>query len=174
MKLSSSRPGSAGAADVTTAAIRRTASSISAAVVVAPRLKRTDDRRRSSGTRMAIKVGEGRVEPLAHAEPSEAAMQRAFQTALAGEVRAALDFVAATGGDEALARVRAARTDAFDIRGFTKLACRPSPRAGGHVCGFAVRIAVVTGEIDRTLTGRFYPGPGGLEFVEDAPPPTGA
>jgi len=100
-------------------------------------------------------------------EPSEAAMRSAFQATLAGEVRSALDFVAATGGEAALARVRTARTDAFDIRGFTKLACRPSPRAAGHVCGFAVRIGVVTGEIDRTITGRFYEGPQGLEFVED-------
>ncbi len=100
-------------------------------------------------------------------EPSEAAMQRAFQATLAGEVRAALDFVAATGGEAALAKIRAARTDAFDIRGFTKLACAPSPRAAGHVCGFSVRIGAVTGEIDRTVTGRFYDGPHGLEFVED-------
>jgi hypothetical protein len=44
----------------------------------------------------------------------------------------------------------------------------PSPDATGHLCGFAVRIAVVAGEIDRTITGRFYQGPNGLEFVEDA------
>jgi hypothetical protein len=56
----------------------------------------------------------------------------------------------------------------FDIRGFTKLACAPSPRAAGHVCGFSVRIGVVTGVIDRTITGRFYDGPLGLEFIEDA------
>jgi len=100
-------------------------------------------------------------------EPSEAAMQRAFQAALAVDVRSALDFVATTGGEAALAKIRAARTDLFDIRGFTKLACAPSPRAAGHVCGFSVRIGVVTGEIVRTVTGRFYDGPYGLEFVED-------
>ena len=107
-------------------------------------------------------------------EPSEAAMRSAFQGTLAADVSAALDFVAATGGDEALARVRAARTDAFDIRGFTKLACMPSPREAGHVCGFSVRIAVMSGEIERTITGRFYQGPRGLEFVEDAPARAGA
>ena len=101
-------------------------------------------------------------------EPSEAAMQRAFEVTLAGEVRAALEFVATTGGEAALAKIRTAHTDAFDIRGFTKLACAPSPHAAGHVCGFSVRIGVVTGEIDRTITGRFYDGPHGLEFVEDA------
>jgi hypothetical protein len=107
-------------------------------------------------------------------EPSEAAMRSAFAATLTADVRSALDFVAATGGEAALARVRAARTDAFDIRDFTKLACKPSPRADGHVCGFSVRIAVVTGEIARTITGRFYQGPRGLEFVEDVPPATGA
>ena len=60
--------------DRATPTMRLIASSISASVVVAPRLKRTDERRRSSGMRMAIRVGEGRVEPLAQAEPSEAAM----------------------------------------------------------------------------------------------------
>jgi hypothetical protein len=101
-------------------------------------------------------------------EPSEAAMQRAFQAALAGEVRAALDFVAATGGEAALAKIRVARTDTFDIRGFTKRACAPSTHMSGHVCDFSVRIGVVSGEIERTITGRFYQGPHGLEFVEDA------
>ena len=107
-------------------------------------------------------------------EPSEAAMRSAFQATLTADVRAALDFVAATGGEAALARVRAARTDAFVIRGFTKLACRPGPGATGHVCGFSVRIAVMSGEIERTITGRFYQGPRGLEFVEDAPARAGA
>jgi len=101
-------------------------------------------------------------------EPSEAAMQRAFQATLESDVRAALDFVAATDGEAAAAKIRAARTDAFDIRSFTKLACAPSLHAAGHVCGFSVRIGVVTGEIDYTITGRFYDGPHGLAFVEDS------
>jgi hypothetical protein len=100
-------------------------------------------------------------------EPSEAAMRSAFAATLAADVRSALDFVAVTGGEAALAKVRAARTDAFDIRVFTKLACAPSPRAAGHVCGFSVRIGVATGEIERTITGRFYDGPDGLEFVDE-------
>src|SRR5947208_837777 len=57
----------------TAATIRRNASSMSASVVAAPKLKRTEERSRSAGTRMASKVGEGRVLPLAQAEPSEAA-----------------------------------------------------------------------------------------------------
>src|ERR1700692_59531 len=107
-------------------------------------------------------------------EPSEAAMRSAFQATLAGEVRSALDFVASTGGEAALAKVRAARTDAFDIRGFTKLACLPSPRAAGHVCGFSVRLGVVTGGNASPITGRFYAGSSGLQFVEDMPAPAGA
>ncbi len=95
-------------------------------------------------------------------EPSEAAMRAAFEATLAGEVRSALAFVAETGGEAALARVRAARTDAFDIRAFAKLGCAPS--GAGHVCDFAVRVGVVDGELARTLTGRFYAGPHGLVF----------
>jgi hypothetical protein len=103
-------------------------------------------------------------------EPSAGAMRRAFEATLAAQVRSALAFVAETGGEAALARVRAARTDAFDIRAFTKLDCVPgAPGRGprGHVCGFAVRIGVAGGELGRTLTGRFHAGPRGLVF-EDA------
>jgi hypothetical protein len=100
-------------------------------------------------------------------EPSAADMRFAFQATLAAQVQSALDFVAETGGDEALARVRAARTDEFDIRSFTKLDCAPSRRAPGHVCEFAVRIGVVTGELEATVTGRFFAGPRGLVFVNE-------
>jgi len=97
-------------------------------------------------------------------EPSEAAMRTAFEVTLAAQVRSALVFVAETGGEAALARVRAARTDAFDIRAFAKLGCTPSAAGAGHVCDFAVRIGVVDGELARTLTGRFSAGPHGLVF----------
>jgi hypothetical protein len=103
-------------------------------------------------------------------EPSEAAMRSAFQATLAAQVQSALDFVAETGGEEALARVRAARTEQFDIRSFTKLDCAPSWHEPGHVCEFAVRIGVVTGTIERTMTGRFYVGLHGLEFASTSPP----
>jgi len=105
-------------------------------------------------------------------EPSEAAMRAAFEATLAAQVQSALAFVAETGGEAALARVRAARTDAFDIRAFTKLGCAPS--AAGHVCDFAVRIGVVTGELDRTVTGRFHAGPHGLVFEAADGMPAGA
>jgi hypothetical protein len=96
-------------------------------------------------------------------------MRAAFASTLASEVQSALDFAAESGGEEALARIRAARTDTFDIRSFTKLDCAPDRRDGGHVCDFAVRIGVETGLLERTMAGRFYAGPQGLMFVnEDA------
>ena len=99
-------------------------------------------------------------------EPSEAAMRVAVQASLSAQVRSALAYVAETAGDDALARVRSARTDQFDIRRFTKFDCAPG--TSGHVCGFAVRIGVVTGELRRTMTGRFHAGPHGLVFESDA------
>ena len=106
-------------------------------------------------------------------EPSEAAMRVAFEASLASDVQSALAYIAETGGEAALARVRAARTDAFDVRDFTKLRCAPSVSndgaAGAHLCEFSVRIAVTGGELDRILTGRFYASPRGLVFQnEDA------
>jgi len=97
-------------------------------------------------------------------EPSEAAMRAAFEATLAGEVHSVLAFVGETGGEAALARVRAARTDTFDIRAFAKLGCAPSAAGEGHMCDFAVRVGVADGELARTLTGRFYAGPHGLVF----------
>jgi hypothetical protein len=106
-------------------------------------------------------------------EPSATDMRSAFQATLAAQVQSALDFVAETGGEEALAKVRAARTEEFDIRSFTKLDCAPSAAKPGHVCGFAVRVAVVGGLLEQTMTGRFYAGPHGLVFVNDDPAPAG-
>src|SRR5262249_16863884 len=121
-------------------------------------------------------------------EPSEAEMRSAFQVALAARVQSALAYVAETRGEDALARVLATRTDAFDIRSFTKLDCVPSVarsdqasvqavdasiptqlQAPGHVCGFAVRVDVVNGLLAHALTGRFYAGPHGLVFEEATP-----
>jgi hypothetical protein len=103
-------------------------------------------------------------------EPSEAAMRAAFETTLAAQVQSALDFVAETGGEEALAKVRAARTDAFDVRAFTKRDCAPSARGPGHLCAFAIRVGVFNGELEATMTGRFYASPRGLVFVNEDPP----
>jgi len=107
-------------------------------------------------------------------EPTESAMRAAFETTLAAQVRSALDFVAETGGQAAIDKVRAARTDEFDIRSFTKLNCAPSAAKAGHVCDFAVRIGVVTGLMEQTMTGRFYAGPHGLVFENEDTASAGA
>ncbi len=107
-------------------------------------------------------------------EPTEGAMRVAFETILAAQVQSALDFVAETGGKLALDKVCAARTDAFDIRSFTRIDCAPSAGYSGHVCDFAVRIGVVGGLLEQTMTGRFYAGPHGLVFVNEDLLPAGA
>ena len=107
-------------------------------------------------------------------EPTESAMRAAFETTLAAQVRSALDFVAETGGPAALDKVRAARTDEFDIRSFTKLDCVPSTAKPGHVCDFTVRIGVFNGLLEQSMTGRFYAGPDGLVFVNEERSPAGA
>jgi hypothetical protein len=100
-------------------------------------------------------------------EPSAAEMRSAVQATLTAQVHSVLDYVAETGGEEALARVRAAHTDAFDIRALTKLDCTSSADKPGHLCAFAVRVAVVTGELQATMRGRFLAGPRGLVFVNE-------
>jgi hypothetical protein len=100
-------------------------------------------------------------------EPSAADMRSAVQATLTAQVQSVLDYVAETGGEEALARVRAARTDAFHIRSFTKLDCTASADRPGHLCDFTLRVGVVTGELRATMRGRFYPGPRGLVFVNE-------
>jgi len=100
-------------------------------------------------------------------EPSAAEMRSAVQATLTAQVQSVLDYVAETGGEGALARVRAARTDAFDIRSFTKLDCTTSADKPGHLCDFALRVGVVAGELQATMRGRFYAGPRGLEFVNE-------
>ena len=42
-----------------------------------------------------------------------------------------------------------------------------SPDERGHVCDFEVDIGLVNGPLQRTLTGRFLNGPGGLVFFQD-------
>ena len=83
-------------------------------------------------------------------------------------VQAVLSYVAETGGEAALARIREAHTDAFEIRSFRKDACRSSEDRGGHICAFAVEIDTVTGPIEQSIAGRFYVGPCGLVYDHDA------
>ena len=100
-------------------------------------------------------------------EPSAADMRSAVQATLTAQVQSVLDYVAETGGEEGVARVRAARTAEFDVRSLTKLDCTTSADKPGHLCAFAVRVAVITGELQATMRGRFLAGPRGLVFVNE-------
>ena len=102
-------------------------------------------------------------------EPSAADMRSAVQATLTAQVQSVLDYVAETGGEEALAQVRLARTDMFDIRSLTKLDCTASADKPGHLCAFAVRVGVFSGELQATMRGRFLTGPRGLVFVNEEP-----
>lgn len=101
-------------------------------------------------------------------EPSESAMRRAFATDLSDGIKAVLGYVAQTGGAEALARIRTAHTDEYEIRSFRKLECRFDPVNSGHVCGFSVAIDTVAGPIEQSISGRFFIGACGLTFERDA------
>jgi hypothetical protein len=101
-------------------------------------------------------------------EPSENAMREAFASDLSKGVEGVLAYVAETGGDEALARIREAHTDAFEVRGFRKRECRPSDGKSGYVCDFAVEVDTVAGPIETSIAGRFYVGPCGLAYDHDA------
>lgn len=101
-------------------------------------------------------------------EPSVAGMKGAFSARLAADVAHAVEFAGETGGAEAIARIKAAGTDRFDIRSFTKIECARAQQRAGHVCGFTVDIDTAAGPRRYTLTGRFYRAPGGLEFGHEA------
>ncbi len=101
-------------------------------------------------------------------EPSETAMRQAFATDLSDGVKTVLAYVARTGGAQALARIRTARTDEYEIRAFHKLECHLGPANSGHVCGFSVAIDTVAGPIERSINGRFFIGACGLTFENNA------
>jgi hypothetical protein len=115
----------------------------------------------------------GLFAPGSSDEPSEAAMRAAFATRLSEQVRSVLDFVEETGGRDAVDAVRMARTDEFDIRSLKKVDCTRSATGSGYVCEFAVRIGVVSGTLEHTLSGRFYVGPRGLIFAYEDSGSTG-
>lgn len=100
-------------------------------------------------------------------EPNERAMRVAFEASLAAQVQNALDFVAESSGPEAVAKVRAAGTDRFEILSFRKLYCMPGEKLG-HVCSFAVDIGVRDGSLREILLGRFFLRDDGLAFTHDA------
>jgi hypothetical protein len=91
-------------------------------------------------------------------EPSEHEMRGAFEDVLTDQVRNALEFIAETGGAGAVDRVRQSGADRFTVRRFHKGDCRRSPDRAGHLCAFTVEIGVVSGQIQRTLAGRFNNG----------------
>lgn len=98
-------------------------------------------------------------------EPSELQMRGAFSEALTIQVQNALEFVDEAEGAEAVARLRDAGFDRFSLDGFQKLECRRDER--GYVCDFAVDIGLVNGGLQRTITGRFIPGPDGLVLFQE-------
>jgi hypothetical protein len=101
-------------------------------------------------------------------EPSEEAMRAAFAFDLTQGVRAVLAYVEETGGEAALARIREAHTDAFEIRSFRKGRCRPDEGRPGYICEFAVEVDTIAGPIAQSTAGRFYLGPCGLAYDHDA------
>ena len=101
-------------------------------------------------------------------EPSENAMREAFASDLRQGVRQVLSYVEQTGGEEAVRRIRGARTDTFALHGFRKVECRPSEGKPGHICDFAVEVETVAGPIEKSIAGRFYIGLGGLAYDHDA------
>ncbi len=99
-------------------------------------------------------------------EPSEGQMKTAFETSLSAQVRNALEFVAEAGGPEAVQKIQQAGSDRFAIRTFRKLDCARAADHAGYVCGFAVNIDLMNGNLERQMNGRFSSGSGGLAFSE--------
>src|SRR5262245_36566833 len=87
-------------------------------------------------------------------EPNETAMRIAFEATLQVQVRNAIEFLEETAGAEAVARVREAGTDQFEVRGFRKIDCVVEEAEAYH-CNFTVDVSVVGGVIEKTVSGRF-------------------
>ena len=101
-------------------------------------------------------------------EPTEHQMRGAFESSLAAKVRGALEFVAETGGPEAVDKVRQNGTDRFYINAVEKRECARYADGLGHVCTFTIQIDLVNGALRGTMTGRFFTAPGGLAFTPAA------
>ncbi len=100
-------------------------------------------------------------------EPSEGQMKRAFEASLSAQVRNAMEFVAESGGPEAVQNIRQAGSDRFAIRTFRKVDCAHAADNAGYVCSFAVNIELVNGNLQRQMNGRFSSGSTGLAFAEE-------
>lgn len=96
-------------------------------------------------------------------EPTERQMRGAFEAALSGFVRNALEFAAETAGQQAVAQVRLAGTDRFDIRAFEKRDCLRAAAASEFVC--ALRSISICRTLRRALSGRFVAGANGLVYT---------
>ena len=106
------------------------------------------------------------VPPDQSLEPTERAMRIAFEQRLQVQVNNAIEFLSETGGPQAVARVREAGMDRFEVRTFRKLDCAPDN--DGFRCNFEVDMTLVTGPLGQKISGRFGPGPDGrLTFVQD-------
>jgi hypothetical protein len=104
-------------------------------------------------------------------EPTENQMRSAFERSLAAEVADAMAFVGESGGREAVERVRMAGNDRFEIRNFRKVDCQPMATKSGFYCAFTANIILVNGPMQRSLKGRFYNAPEGMQFALDAESP---
>jgi hypothetical protein len=99
-------------------------------------------------------------------EPNESAMRIAFEASLQAQVQNVMEFLEETAGPEAVARIRDAGTDRFEIRKLSKIDCARDDEA--YRCNFAVDISVINGVIEKTVTGRFVSGPDQrLTFIQD-------
>ena len=104
--------------------------------------------------------------PDQSSEPTERAMRIAFEQRLEVQVNNAIEFLSESGGPGAVARIRDAGMDRFEVRTFKKLDCAPD--GDGFRCDFEVDMTLVTGSLGQKISGRFSPGPEGrLVFVQD-------
>jgi hypothetical protein len=99
-------------------------------------------------------------------EPTEGQMKGAFEHSMQTLVRDALEFVTEAGGPEAADQLRQVGSDRFAIRSFRKLDCARDSGDASYVCGFAVNIELMNGDLQRRMSGRFINGAQGLAFVD--------
>jgi hypothetical protein len=100
-------------------------------------------------------------------EPTENQMRGAFERSLAAEVADTMALISESGGREAAERVRMVGNDRFEIRNFRKVDCQPMATKSGFDCAFATSIFLANGPMERSLKGRFYYTPEGLQFALD-------
>ena len=99
-------------------------------------------------------------------EPTESEMRTAFEGFLTSLVRGTLALIAETGGPDAVRTVKQNHNDQFEIHSFRKLGCTRSAGIMDYQCRFAVEVAVVSGKIDRVMTGRFVASKTGIVLAE--------